>query len=438
LRWGTEKTRIILILGWAASTVFAPCLSAQTLGADSLVFFSPGGNAGFGQDSLPGFVLGPPRGAGVLEGSLHVVSLGEGGTITISFEDEIVVNGPGPDFSVFENPFYNGGDSLNRYIETAIVEVSQDGVNFLRFPFDIMPLVEPPGNPHRYSGFAGVEPVLSNNGIPDPTDPLVSGGDHFDLEVVGLPNARLVRIIDTGDTTYDNDGDLVTDTGLNLPNQAGFDLDAVCHVHWTARESPFRVLSARQMSSSVIRIDFSKALAGDLELAQELFSLDGRALSETDTVLRVSDSELEIRLAVPLEQAPPFPVLDVSQAIESEGGENLLDPYEREIEPPLGVDENGKKSARDGRTPFSVYPNPFNGSTAILFELSRESEVRASVYDLRGKLVRVLLAGTRGKGVHRIAWDGRNGRGELCPSGVYMVNLATARESSTMKVILRK
>jgi len=176
----------------------------------------PGTHAGFGADKLPGIVLGPPVGGGDLQGSLDVLSLGDGGSITLAFRDNIICDGPGVDFTVFENPFHIGSVDGPIFIEVGIVAVSQDGVNFVTFPY----------NPVTFAGLAGLTPVYSNpdNGI-DPTDPTVSGGDHFDLADVGLTWAAYVRITDPGDA--------IPDSGSHVPpgNSGGFDLDAIAAVH---------------------------------------------------------------------------------------------------------------------------------------------------------------------------------------------------------------
>ena len=54
----------------------------------------------------PGIVFGPPGNATPTTGSLDVLSLGHGGSITLAFTDNEIVDGPGPDFIVFENPFF--------------------------------------------------------------------------------------------------------------------------------------------------------------------------------------------------------------------------------------------------------------------------------------------------------------------------------------------
>lgn len=66
-------------------------------------------------------------------------------------------------------------------------------------------------------------------------------------------------------------------------------------------------------------------------------------------------------------------------------------------------------------------PNPFNPRTTIRFELPREGYIRLALHDLRGRLVRELVAGPRPAGAHEVSLDG----GELA-SGVYLVRLTGA------------
>jgi hypothetical protein len=185
---------------------------------DGIARFAPGESAGFGAAALPWVVLGPPRGGGLLQQSLHVVSVGHGGTITLVFRDNVVVDEPGDDLVVYENAFHVGSETGPVFTEVAMVEVSADGKTWAAFPYDAESL----------DGLAGREPVLSRpaNGI----DPLAleGGGDRFDLADVGLSFVRFVRLTDGGDTIADA-GNLVPPAG-----KGGFDLDAMAALHSTA------------------------------------------------------------------------------------------------------------------------------------------------------------------------------------------------------------
>ena len=172
--------------------------------ATSVVSFSPGPGSMFGQAALPGIVLGPPKGAGALAGSLDVVKLGKGGTITLGFAPSVIIDGPGPDFIVFANPFDIGGDPRKPFVELSTVAVSNDGQTFQSFPCT--------ATSYPYGSCAGWHPVYANpdkNKI-DPTDPAVSGGDDFDLADLGLNEARYVRITDRVDLATISDLDAVS------------------------------------------------------------------------------------------------------------------------------------------------------------------------------------------------------------------------------------
>lgn len=224
----------------AAVLTAVPLLLSAGSFPDAVDEFVPGTGAGFGQASYPGNVLGPPNGNSNPNtpnfSEQDLLSLGDGGRITLRFVNNRIINGPGPDFIVFENPLQPVGEPNQSFAEVAIVEVSDDGQNWVRFPFDFIP----PGSAGslldmaNYVGFAGVRPVLSSpaNGI-TPFDPALAGGDPFDLADVGLASARYVRVIDTGSATTDAQGDLVTDPGniFSFAGSAGFDLDAVAAIH---------------------------------------------------------------------------------------------------------------------------------------------------------------------------------------------------------------
>ncbi len=202
---------------------------------DRVVEVNYGEGAGFGQENFPDIVLGGPEGAGDMQGSLDVLSLGDGGYIILEFTDNIVVNKEGPDFIIFENPFFIGGDPENVFAEVAFVEVSQDGEHFIRFPNDYRPNESKPNSPENWIGFAGVNPVYANseNGI-DPKNPDLAGGDAFDLSLVKLDWIKFIKIIDTGEgdnAQRDDNGDLIYDPGTPGGTSAGFDLDAICAIH---------------------------------------------------------------------------------------------------------------------------------------------------------------------------------------------------------------
>jgi hypothetical protein len=198
---------------------------------DTVVSVTIGTGGGAGSQAA---VLGPPRGGGAFQGSSDTLSLGLGGQIVVEFTDNVVVDRPGPDLTVFENPFLVSGlTTLPPYAEPGTVSVSADGVHWRTFPCAV-------DQPPYYPGCAGVYPVFANADDPSSPSPLVpstvpiedlvgipidqftpppgSGGDTFDLAMVGLAAIRFVRID-------------ASQIDSRLGGLSGFDLDAMAGVH---------------------------------------------------------------------------------------------------------------------------------------------------------------------------------------------------------------
>ncbi|HZM16137.1 MAG TPA: FlgD immunoglobulin-like domain containing protein, partial [Candidatus Krumholzibacteria bacterium] len=88
------------------------------------------------------------------------------------------------------------------------------------------------------------------------------------------------------------------------------------------------------------------------------------------------------------------------------------------------------------------WPNPFNPSTSIRFDLPEDSHVRLVVYDALGRQVVELVNGTRSAGMYQELWQGRDASGRAVPSGVYFAHIEAASVmgagnlSSTRKMLL--
>lgn len=183
------------------------------------------GLASYGADSL---ALGVPG------GTFDVVSLGDGGIATLTF-DSPIYNGAGPDFAVFENGFANAANPDTWALELGFVEVSSDGVNFFRFPAVT---------------YVQTDTQLGNSGSIDPAQlhNFASKygafyGTPFDLdevednELLDKNHITHVRIVDVVGclnpdyATYDSEGHIVNDPWSTPFNSSGFDLDAVGVIH---------------------------------------------------------------------------------------------------------------------------------------------------------------------------------------------------------------
>jgi flagellar hook assembly protein FlgD len=65
------------------------------------------------------------------------------------------------------------------------------------------------------------------------------------------------------------------------------------------------------------------------------------------------------------------------------------------------------------------YPNPFNSTTFIKFELPELANVQIVVYNSLGQKVAVLVNDNKPAGYHRVSWNGKNLNGSDVSSGIY-------------------
>ncbi len=180
------------------------------------------------------FFGNPADATGYPQNNMSVVSLGDGGSALLTF-DKPIANGPGYDFAVFENGFQYQQPPFNYYLELAFVEVSSDGVHFVRFPAvsqtqDTVQ-IETFGqlNPDDIHNLAGKYPV--DYGTPFDLD------DLKDSAEINIDSIVYVKIIDvTGDinpafASYDSQGNIINDPWPTPFWTGGFDLNAVGVIH---------------------------------------------------------------------------------------------------------------------------------------------------------------------------------------------------------------
>ena len=89
------------------------------------------------------------------------------------------------------------------------------------------------------------------------------------------------------------------------------------------------------------------------------------------------------------------------------------------------------------------YPNPFNPETWIPYQLAKASNVRITIYDAHGTLVRQFDLGHQPAGSYQdrnraTYWDGTNALGESVASGIYFYTLITEDFSATRKMLILK
>lgn len=82
------------------------------------------------------------------------------------------------------------------------------------------------------------------------------------------------------------------------------------------------------------------------------------------------------------------------------------------------------------------FPNPFNPSTTIRYQLSKRSRVRLEVFNVVGQLVKTLVDAEQVTGVHTVRWDGMNESGVPVASGMYVYRLRAGTFIASRKAML--
>ncbi len=86
----------------------------------------------------------------------------------------------------------------------------------------------------------------------------------------------------------------------------------------------------------------------------------------------------------------------------------------------------------------SVYPNPFNPSTSINYDLSKPAQVNIYIYNVKGQIVKTLFKGNNSAGQFKVVWNGRDNNDKTCGSGVYYIKMDTGDFTSLKKVMMIK
>lgn len=84
------------------------------------------------------------------------------------------------------------------------------------------------------------------------------------------------------------------------------------------------------------------------------------------------------------------------------------------------------------------FPNPFNPTTSIRYELPVQTHVQVLVYDLRGRMIKTLVNKDQTAGYKRLVWDGSNEYGEPVSAGVYLCRILTEEYTKTIKMVYLK
>ena len=84
------------------------------------------------------------------------------------------------------------------------------------------------------------------------------------------------------------------------------------------------------------------------------------------------------------------------------------------------------------------YPNPFNPSTRIEYNIEKTGYVKLVIYNISGELVKVIIDSEMNSGQYNVDWNGQNKYGTISPAGIYFCKLYTNEFTITRKMIIVK
>jgi hypothetical protein len=224
--------------------------------------------ASYGQDS---YAVGPVD----MSDNLTVVSLGDGGSATLTF-DIPIVNGNGYDFAVYENSF---GDA---FLELAFVEVSSDGVRFVRFPATSLTQTEV-----QTGGNGSTDPTMINNlagkfrmGYGTPFD-LEELRDSTGIDINNINYVRVVDVVGSIDPQYgtrDSEGRIINDPWPTPGNSSGFDLDGVAVLNTNIESLDVAEEALLKVYPNPATDKFFVVVDGKAATTAQLYDINGKAV----------------------------------------------------------------------------------------------------------------------------------------------------------------
>lgn len=99
---------------------------------------------------------------------------------------------------------------------------------------------------------------------------------------------------------------------------------------------------------------------------------------------------------------------------------------------------NDDNSAPALKLSAANYPNPFNPTTTISFNLPNSGETSLKVFNMKGQVVRTLVNEVRSAGNHNVVWNGMDDNGNAVSSGLYFYRVQNSNQTITKKMLLAK
>jgi hypothetical protein len=101
----------------------------------------------------------------------------------------------------------------------------------------------------------------------------------------------------------------------------------------------------------------------------------------------------------------------------------------------VGVGEEKEHNVSSGDMLYAL-PNPAAQRTTICYSLDKTGKVDCAIYDIQGRLIKILMSSAQSAGAHSVLWDGRDEQERPVGAGVYFCRLVTAEQVSVEKLVL--
>jgi hypothetical protein len=211
------------------------------------------------------------------------------------------------------------------------------------------------------------------------------------------------------------------------------------------------------LSFDIARAGAVATLPDNVRLAVVLSTDNGVTWSESNIKMSWVGNQITTIPTTGINVAVPLGSLNglhkIGFYIEQEAAEYDLDLWIGNIKIDRTVSEHDREVALARTGLFGNYPNPFNPSTTISFnvgaistssekdghgDMSATTPVKIDIFNIRGQHVRTLVDGILSPGEHSVVWNGTDDYGREAGSGIYFYRMRTDSFSETKKMILMK
>jgi len=87
---------------------------------------------------------------------------------------------------------------------------------------------------------------------------------------------------------------------------------------------------------------------------------------------------------------------------------------------------------------LSNFPNPFNPTTTISYNIPLDSKVSLEIYNIKGQHVKQLVSGSQPEGYYEVVWNGKDDAGKQVSSGIYYYRITACGKTLNKKMLMLK